>query len=101
VFAPLLLSSGAAALQPLPGIALLDRQPAWSALPFRLLTSGGASTRSSRQQFALLAYTRARGTAPEFTAVDCAAVLAHVLGDLQLAIEDRAAEVTHNALPTV
>jgi light-regulated signal transduction histidine kinase (bacteriophytochrome) len=38
---------------------------------------------------------------PEFTAVDSAAVLAHVLGDLHLAIQDQAAEVTHDALPTV
>ena len=50
---------------------------------------------------ALLAYTRAGGTAPEFTAVDGEALLVHVLGDLQLTIEDGAAEVTHDPLPTV
>ena len=50
---------------------------------------------------ALLAYTRAGGTAPEFTAVDGEALLAGVLGDLQLAIEDQAAVVTHDPLPTV
>jgi light-regulated signal transduction histidine kinase (bacteriophytochrome) len=32
----------------------LDRQPAWSALPFLLLTGGGASTRTSMRQLALL-----------------------------------------------
>ena len=197
-------------------VQVVDRQPAWSALPFLLLTGGGASTRASRQQLALLeqlktitllerplrkvtlvsavqtalrlrrrqyeirdylaeredreaqlqrlndelqqfayvvshdlqeplrtitsfvqllaqhfhgqldakaaefikftvegaqrmqalltdlrAYTRTSGTVPEFTAVDCAAVLAHILGDLHLAIQDKAAEVTHDALPTV
>jgi PAS domain S-box-containing protein len=49
----------------------------------------------------LLAYTRMGGTAQEFTAVDCEALLARVLGDLQLAIKDSAAEATHDALPTV
>lgn len=49
----------------------------------------------------LLAYTRVGGKMQAFTAVDCAAVLAHTLGDLQLAIQDRAAEVTYDALPTV
>jgi signal transduction histidine kinase len=197
-------------------VQVVDRQPAWSALPFLLLTGGGASTRASRQQLARLeqlktitllerplrkvtlvsavqtalrlrrrqyeirdylaeredreaqlqrlnaelqqfsyvvshdlqeplrtitsfvqllaqhvhgqldakaaefikftvegaqrmqalltdlrAYTRVGGTVPEFTAVDSAAVLAHVLGDLHLAIQDQAAEVTHDALPTV
>jgi signal transduction histidine kinase len=33
---------------------VLDRQPAWSALPFLLLTGGGALTRTSLQQLALL-----------------------------------------------
>jgi hypothetical protein len=41
------------------------------------------------------------GKAREVTVVDCEAVLARVLGDLQLAINDSAAEVTHDALPTV
>jgi len=49
----------------------------------------------------LLAYTRVEGKAREFTAVDCEALLARVLGDLHMAITDRAAEVTHDALPTV
>src|SRR4029450_9571375 len=31
-------------------VQVVDRQPAWSALPFLLLTGGGASTRASRQQ---------------------------------------------------
>jgi light-regulated signal transduction histidine kinase (bacteriophytochrome) len=38
---------------------------------------------------------------PEFTAMDSAAVLAHVLKDLHLAIQAKAAEVTYDALPTV
>jgi signal transduction histidine kinase len=33
---------------------VVDRQPAWSALPFLVLTSGGASTRTSLRQLALL-----------------------------------------------
>jgi PAS domain S-box-containing protein len=49
----------------------------------------------------LLAYTRVSGKAQAFTAVDCAALLERVLGDLRLAIQDSAAEVTHDALPTV
>jgi chemotaxis family two-component system sensor kinase Cph1 len=35
-------------------VKVLDRQPAWSALPFLLLTGGGASTRTSMRQLALL-----------------------------------------------
>ena len=35
-------------------VQVLDRQPAWSALPFLLLTSGGASTHTSLRQLALL-----------------------------------------------
>jgi PAS domain S-box-containing protein len=49
----------------------------------------------------LLAYTRVGGKAREVTVVDCEALLARVLGDLQLAIKDSAAEATHDALPTV
>jgi light-regulated signal transduction histidine kinase (bacteriophytochrome) len=49
----------------------------------------------------LLAYTRAGEKQPGDTAVDCGALLAHVLDDLHLAIKDSAAEVTHDALPTV
>ncbi len=48
----------------------------------------------------LLAYTRAGENTQEATLVDCGALLARVLGDLHLAIEDSAAEVTYNALPT-
>jgi len=35
-------------------VQVLERQPAWSALPFLLLTTGGASTRTSPRQLALL-----------------------------------------------
>ena len=49
----------------------------------------------------LLAYTRATGAEQKLTAVDCEAVLAHVLGDLQMAITDSKAEVTHDPLPTI
>jgi signal transduction histidine kinase len=35
-------------------VRVLDRQPAWSALPFLLLTGGGASTQRSLRQLALL-----------------------------------------------
>jgi len=37
---------------------IVDLQPAWSALPFLLLTGGGASTQQSLHQFALLARLR-------------------------------------------
>ena len=37
---------------------IVDCQPAWSALPFLLLTGGGASTQRSLRQFALLARLR-------------------------------------------
>ncbi len=49
----------------------------------------------------LLAYTRVSGQAQTFTTVDSEGLLARVLGDLQLAIQDSAAEVTHGVLPTV
>jgi signal transduction histidine kinase len=49
----------------------------------------------------LLAYTRAGGPAPEFTAVDCEALLTQVLGDLRMAITDSQATITHDPLPTV
>jgi two-component system, chemotaxis family, sensor kinase Cph1 len=44
---------------------------------------------------ALLAYTRA-GQTPAFTAVDCEGVLARVLSELQMAITEAKAEVTHD-----
>jgi PAS domain S-box-containing protein len=50
---------------------------------------------------ALLAYTRAGANAQAFTAVDCEAVLAHTLSDLQIARQDTAADITHDPLPTV
>jgi PAS domain S-box-containing protein len=49
----------------------------------------------------LLAYTRVGGSALSFNAVDSEALLARVLGDLQLVIREQGAEVTHEALPTV
>ena len=49
----------------------------------------------------LLAYTRVSGHVQPFTAVDGEALLARVLGDLQLVIADAAAEVTHDPLPVV
>jgi light-regulated signal transduction histidine kinase (bacteriophytochrome) len=49
----------------------------------------------------LLAYTRVSGPVQPFAAVDGEVLLARVLGDLQLAIQDQAAEVTHDVLPTV
>ena len=49
----------------------------------------------------LLAYTRVSGQAQTFTMVDSEGLLARVLGDLQLAIQDSAAEVTYGVLPTV
>jgi light-regulated signal transduction histidine kinase (bacteriophytochrome) len=49
----------------------------------------------------LRAYTRVGGAVPEFTAVDGEALLARVLGDLQLLIHDSGAEVTHDVLPVV
>ena len=49
----------------------------------------------------LLAYARVGGTVPEWTAVDCEAVLARTLLDLQLLIEEQRAEVSHDPLPPV
>jgi signal transduction histidine kinase len=49
----------------------------------------------------LLAYARVGGTALEWAAVDCEAVLARTLLDLQLLIEEQRAEVSHDPLPTV
>jgi PAS domain S-box-containing protein len=49
----------------------------------------------------LLSYTRVGGPASERTAVDCEAVLAQVMSDLQVAITEQQATVTHDPLPTV
>jgi len=49
----------------------------------------------------LLAYTRVSGPVQPFAAVDGEALLARVLGDLQLVIREQEAEVSHEALPTV
>jgi light-regulated signal transduction histidine kinase (bacteriophytochrome) len=48
----------------------------------------------------LLVYTGI-GKTPEFTTVDCERLLARVLNDLQLAIADRHACITHDPLPTL
>jgi signal transduction histidine kinase len=48
----------------------------------------------------LLAYTRA-GQTPEFTDVDCEAVLTQVLSDLQARISECGAIITHDRLPRV
>jgi len=49
----------------------------------------------------LLSYTRAGGPAAERAAVDCEAVLAQVVSDLQVVITEQQAAVTHDPLPTV
>jgi len=49
----------------------------------------------------LLAYTRAGGQDLTFTPVDCEALLAHVCDDLQMAIKESRATITHDTLPTV
>ena len=49
----------------------------------------------------LLSYTRAGGPAAERAAVDCEAVLAQVVSDLQVVITEQQATVTHDPLPTV
>jgi two-component system, chemotaxis family, CheB/CheR fusion protein len=49
----------------------------------------------------LLAYSRVGGPTAVFTAVDGETVLTRVLNELQVAIADAQAEVTHDPLPTV
>jgi PAS domain S-box-containing protein len=49
----------------------------------------------------LLAYTRVSNTAPTFTDLACEAVLVRTLQNLQAAITDSGAEITHEPLPTV
>ena len=49
----------------------------------------------------LLAYSRIATRGKDFEPTDCGAVLDRTLGDLQFAIEDSGAEVTHDPLPTV
>ena len=50
---------------------------------------------------ALLAYSRIGTKGKEFAPTDCEAVLAIALKNLQIAIEDSRAIITHHALPTV
>lgn len=49
----------------------------------------------------LLAYTRAGRAVEQFTFVDCDALLARVLADLQLVIRESGATITHDPLPTL
>jgi light-regulated signal transduction histidine kinase (bacteriophytochrome) len=49
----------------------------------------------------LFAYTRVGGQKAAFTAVDCEALLTRVLGDLQMAVADSGAVITHDPLPTI
>jgi light-regulated signal transduction histidine kinase (bacteriophytochrome) len=49
----------------------------------------------------LLAYSRAGSQGKDLEPVDCEAVLEQVLADLEVAIEDSGAEITHDPLPTV
>jgi PAS domain S-box-containing protein len=49
----------------------------------------------------LLAYSRMGGQAREFTPIDCEGVLARVMRDLQGAITEQHATITHDPLPTV
>ncbi len=59
-----------------------------------------AAQRMQQMLADLLAYTRA-GQTPEFTAVDCEAVLTQVLSSLDTHITEHGAEITHDSLPTV
>ena len=49
----------------------------------------------------LLEYTRAGKSIDTFTAVDCEALMARVLVDLQVVITESGATITHDPLPTV
>jgi PAS domain S-box-containing protein len=60
-----------------------------------------AAQRMQQMLTDLLAYTRVGGPTTAFTAVNCEALLARVLADLQLCLADRKAEVTNDPLPTV
>ncbi len=59
------------------------------------------SKRLQRLILDLLAYHEVGAQTPEFTAVDCEAVLAGVLSDLRGTIAERGAVITHDPLPTV
>ncbi len=60
-----------------------------------------AAQRMHAMLTALLDYTRVGGQDPTLAPVDCEALLAHVCGDLQLAIKESNAALTHDPLPTV
>jgi light-regulated signal transduction histidine kinase (bacteriophytochrome) len=60
-----------------------------------------AAQRMQQMLSDLLAYTHAGGAVSESTAVDCEAVLAQVVSDLQVANTEQHAAITHDSLPTV
>jgi len=49
----------------------------------------------------LLAYSRIRTRARDFVPIDCETVLENVLQNLQIAIQETSAQITHTPLPTV
>lgn len=49
----------------------------------------------------LLTYTRVGGEVEQFTSVDCNALLARVLADLQVVITENSATITYDPLPTL
>jgi signal transduction histidine kinase len=63
--------------------------------------AGDGAKRMHQMIEGLLAYTQAGGQTQEFTVVDCEALLARILGGLQLVVMESDAEVTHDPLPTV
>ncbi|MDX2170300.1 MAG: PAS domain S-box protein [Deltaproteobacteria bacterium] len=63
--------------------------------------AGGAVTRMQALIRDLLAYSRVGTRGEDMTVADCAAVLADVLDDLQPAIAESGAVVTHTPLPVV
>jgi PAS domain S-box-containing protein len=60
-----------------------------------------AAQRMQRMLADLLAYRRLGAAVPTVAPVDCETLLAEVLADLRLAVEESQAEITHDPLPTV
>jgi PAS domain S-box-containing protein len=60
-----------------------------------------STTHMQRMISGLLEYARVETAGDHLVPVDCEAVLVKVLGDLQLMVEERGAQVTHDSLPTV
>ncbi len=50
---------------------------------------------------ALLAYSRVGTQGKEFESIECEAILKQALNNLQMALKDKKAEVTHDPLPTI